>query len=79
MGREFTNDKQRLLDAARRFQGATDRSHRRSTAAGPWSDNLHSTMISLTAVADWLAKIDGRRKGIVLISERLGRSMGKST
>ena len=78
MVREFTNDKTRLLDAARRFEGGYGQRTFTFNAMGAMvPDNLHSTMISLTGVADWLAKIDGRRKGIVLISERLGRSMNQ--
>ena len=41
-------------------------------------DNLHLVMESLKGVSDWLADptLAGRRKGVVLISHRLSRTMG---
>ncbi len=84
MSQEFTNNRQRLVDAANKYEGGYGQTitTRRSTGTGfgapggdAVSDNLHSTMLSLTSLARWLAQIDGRRKGIVLVSERLGRSM----
>ena len=54
MVREFTNDKTRLLDAARRFEGGYGQRTFTFNAMGAMvPDNLHSTMISLTGVADW--------------------------
>jgi VWFA-related protein len=84
MAQEFTNNRQRLRDAANRYQGGygavttTSRQSGLSFASpggGATSDSLHSTMLSLTSLAKWLALIDGRRKSIVLFSDRLGRPL----
>lgn len=77
MAQELTNNRRRLLDAANRYQGGYGQVLTTQVPNLPVtvSDNLRSTMVSLTALARWLAQIDGRRKAIVLISERLGRRM----
>lgn len=78
---QFTNDRRRLLEAIDRFQGGFGQINYLCVAPpgiGPCvmvRDNLHSVMVSLRSVAEWLAAIDGRRKAIVLVSDRLGRTM----
>ncbi len=78
---QFTNDRRRLLDTIDGFQGGfggIDYYCAQPNSGGQCvfvKDNLHSVMVSLTSLAEWLAQINGRRKSIVLVSDRLGRSM----
>ena len=85
MAQDFTGNRERLLAAAAKYEGGYGQQTTTYQSPGlsfanpggdQVSDNLHSTMLSLTALAKWLAAIDGRRKSMVLVSERLGRSMG---
>ena len=69
---QFTNDRRRLLDAIDEFQGGYGQISfycAFPNSPSQWRvlvrDNLHSAMISLTAVAEWLGQISGRRKSIV--------------
>jgi VWFA-related protein len=75
---QFTNDRNRLLEAIDRFQGGFGQliytNDCSQTPCRFVRDNLHSVMVSLRLIATWLGNIDGRRKAIVLVSERLGRS-----
>ena len=84
MAQDFTSNRQRVLEAIGKYEGGygqiftTPNSTGASFAAPGGTridDNLHQTMLSLTALAKWLATIDGRRKSMLLVSERLGRSM----
>jgi VWFA-related protein len=82
MAQEFTNNRQRLVDAIAKFelgygQAATTFDFTQSAIAGDGRgterlDTTRSAMIGLRSLASYLAQIPARRKAIVLFSERMG-------
>jgi VWFA-related protein len=86
MAQEFTNNRQRLIATINRFEmgfGAEPtrlefaipnaRTPQDDTIGGGTMtiDSAHTAMYGLTALAKWLAQIPGRRKAIVMFSEKM--------
>ena len=86
MAQEFTNNRQRLISTINRFEmgfGAEPtrlefmipnvRNPRDDTigAGTATIDSAHTAMYGLTSLAKWLAQIPGRRKSIVMFSEKM--------
>jgi len=86
LAQEFTNNRQRLIATINRFEmgfGAEPtrlefaipnvRNPQDDTIGGGTMtiDSAHTAMYGLTALAKWLAQIPGRRKSIVMFSEKM--------
>jgi VWFA-related protein len=63
---EFTNDRRRLIAAVEKFEGNYGQ-----TFSGA-CQQFRTTARSLESLSRWLSQINGRRKAIVLITERMG-------
>ncbi|HKT82198.1 MAG TPA: VWA domain-containing protein [Vicinamibacterales bacterium] len=82
MAQEFTNDRGRLLQTIDKFvpnQGQSpDFPVEASAYARPltgtpsWANTRDDALKSLIEISNWLSAVEGRRKAIVLVSQRLG-------